>query len=143
MNFTNFITNYGKRINREHYLHLVQVAKIDGKIKASELKLLHKEGKKFGLTDPEIEQLINSESAHNYRTPYSLQDKFEELYNITEMILADNVVAESEKRFVRRYAIAAGFKDDVIEGLLNLLLEGVKRGEEEEKLLKDFKKKYL
>ena len=143
MNFTHFITYHGKRINREHFLHLVRVAKIDGKVKESELELLHKEGRKFGLTDPEIDQLINSEAAHNYHPPYSLKDKFEELYNIAEMILVDEVVTDSEKRMIRRYAIAAGFSDDVIDGLLNILLEGVVKGEDEEKLLKEFKKKYL
>jgi uncharacterized tellurite resistance protein B-like protein len=143
MNFTHFITHHGKRVNREHYLHLVRVAKIDGKIKESELELLHKEGRRFGLTDPEIDHLIESEPAHSYNPPYSLKDKFEELYNITTMILADDVVTESEKRMIRRYAIVAGFEDDIIEGLLNLLLVGVQKGEDEEKLLKEFKKKYL
>lgn len=143
MNFTHFITHHGKRVNRDHYLHLVRVAKIDGKIKAPEMELLHKEGRRFGLTDTEIDNLIESEAANSYHPPYSLKDKFEELYSITTMILADEVVSESEKRMVRHYAIVAGFHDDVIEGLLDLLLEGVLRGEDEEKLLKEFKKKYL
>jgi hypothetical protein len=143
MNFTDFITNHGKRIHREHYIHLVQIARVDGKIAESEMELLHKEGKKFGLTDPEIDKLIIAEGEHHYSPPYYLKEKFDELYNLAEMILADDVVTESEKRMIRRYAIAAGFSDEVVEGLLNLLLDGVARGEDEEKLLKEFKKKYL
>jgi hypothetical protein len=143
MNFTHFITHHGKRVNREHYLHLVRVAKIDGKIKESELELLHKEGRRFGLTDPEIDHLIESEAANDYHPPYSLKDKFEELYNITTMILADEIVTESEKRMIRHYSIVAGFSDEVIDGLLDLLLDGVQKGVDEEKLLKEFKKKYL
>lgn len=143
MNFTHFITHHGKRVNKEHYLHLVQVAKIDGMVKGSELELLHKEGKKFGLTDPEIDHLINTEESHNYHPPYSLEDKFEQLYNIAVMILADDVVTESEKRMIRRYAIAGGFSNDAVEGLVEILLKGVAKGEEEDKLLKEFKKSYL
>jgi hypothetical protein len=143
MNFTHFITHHGKRINRENFLRLVQVAKIDGQISEAEHKLLHKEGMKFGLTDPEIDQLIISESAQNYHPPYSLKDKFEELYNIAEMILADEVVTESEKNMIRHYAISAGFSDNIIEGLLKLLIDGVARNEDEDKLLKDFRNKYL
>ena len=143
MNFTHFITHHGKRINRENFLRLVQVAKIDGQVSESEHMLLHKEGRKFGLTDPEIDQLIRSESADNYHPPYSLNDKFEELYNIAEMILADEVVTESEKKMIRHYAISAGFSDNVVEGLLELLVEGVARNEDEDKLLKAFRKKYL
>ena len=140
MNFSDFITHNGKRVNKEHYIHLIQVSMIDGSISKSELELLHKEGRKFGLTDPEIEKLIDSESHDHYHPPYSLNDKFDQLYNIAEMILADDVVTDSEKKIMRRYAVTAGFNDDVIEGLINLLLEGVANGEDEEKLLKKFKK---
>ncbi len=143
MNFTNFITHHGKKVNRGYFLNLVQVAKIDGVIQENEHKLLHREGRKFGLTDPEIDQLIRSEEPDNYHPPYSLQDKFEELYNITEMIMADDVVTESEKKMVRRYAIAAGFSDETVEGLLEILIEGVSKNEDEDSLLIKFKKKYL
>lgn len=143
MNFTNFITNHGRRINRDHFIHLVQVAKVDGKVTTEEFKLLHRQGKKFGLTDPEIDELIMLEEAANYHPPYSLEDKFFELYNITEMILSDEKVSEKEKKMIRRYAIAAGFPDNVIEGLCKILMEGIKAGADEETLLKKFRKEYV
>jgi uncharacterized tellurite resistance protein B-like protein len=108
MNFTDFVTHHGKKVSRDHFIHLVQIAGIDGRIAAPEMELLHKEGKKFGLTDPEIDKILNTENTHNYHPPYSLKDKFEELYNIAEMILADDVVTESETRMLRKCAIAAG-----------------------------------
>jgi uncharacterized tellurite resistance protein B-like protein len=143
MNFTDFITHHGKRISRDHFMHLVQIARIDGKISEPEMELLHKEGKKFGLTDPEVEKILNSREVHNYHPPYSLKDKFEELYNIAEMILADEVVTESENRMIKKCAIAAGFSDDTIEKLLQLLYDGVRKGEQEEVLLQKFKKEHL
>jgi len=143
MNFSDFITNQGKRVNKEHYIHLIQVSKIDGKISTSELEMLHKEGRKFGLTDPEIDKLIGSESFDNYDTPYSLKDKFDQLYNIAELILADGVITDSEKRLIKRYAITAGFRDELIDDLLNLLFEGIVKGDDEEKLLKEYKKRHF
>jgi uncharacterized tellurite resistance protein B-like protein len=140
MNFSDFITDHGKRVNREHYIHLIQVSKIDGVISPSELDMLHKEGKKFGLTDPEIDKLIESEISHTYHSPYSLHEKFEHLYNVAEMILADDIVTDSEKRMIKRFAIEAGFSDSVIESLMDLLFEGIKNNESEESLLKKFKK---
>ncbi len=133
----------GKRISKEHYLHLVQVSKADGKINPGELELLHKEGRKFGLTDPEVDKLIEFEAQHNYNPPYSLADKFEHLYNIAEMILADEVVTEGEKKLIKRFAIEAGFSDKTIPKLIDLLLTGIEKKEDEEKLFHRFKKEIL
>ncbi len=141
MNFSDFITHTGKRVNKEHYIHLIQVSLIDGKISHTEKELLHKEGRKFGLTDPEIDKLISVESHEHYNPPYSLNEKFDQMYNIAEMVLADDIVTDLEKKMMRRYAVTAGFNDGVIEDLINLLLEGVSKGEDEDNLLKEFKKK--
>jgi len=141
MNFSDFITHHGKRVNKEAFINLVQVSRTDGKIGKEELELLHRQGRKFGLTDPEIDKLIHSERSHSYHPPYSLDEKFGHLYKIAEMILADDVVKEEELKMIRRFAIEAGFSDNSIEILLNLLFEGIRKGEDEEKLLQQFRKK--
>jgi hypothetical protein len=143
MNFSDFITHNGKRINKEHFIHLVQVSKADGKVNQTELELLHKEGRKFGLTDPEIDKLIQHESTKSYDPPYSLQDKFDQLYNIAEMILADEEITEGERKLIKRYAIEAGFNDKTIPGLIELLVKGIKNGDDEEILLQEFRKNHL
>jgi hypothetical protein len=134
MSFTDFITDHGKRIRKEHFIHLVQVARLDDKIQQSELELLHREGKKFGLTDPEIDEIIKSERTHYYDPPYSLIEKFNQLYNISNMILADDIVTEAEKKMVKIYAIAAGFKDENVEKLLDFFIDEIKKGTDEETL---------
>ena len=143
MNFSDFITNHGKRVNKEAFIHLVRVSKTDGKINKEELDLLHKEGKKFGLTDPEIDKLIHSEKGHDYIPPYSLEEKFDHLFNIAEMILADEVVKEKEMKMIRRFAIEAGFENSKIDSIISLLLEGIKNNTSEEELFKKFRKSIL
>lgn len=143
MNFSDFITNSGKRVNKDAFIHLVQLSRTDGTIQKEEFDLLHKEGKKFGLTDPEIDMLIQSEKGHSYDPPYSLSDKFEHLYNLAEIILADDVVTEKEKRMIKKFAIEAGFDDSRIDDLVKVLLEGVEKDVPEEELFLKFKKKLL
>lgn len=143
MNFSDFITDHGKRISKEHLIHLIQVSRTDGKISSDEMELLHKEGKKFGLTEPEIDTLILSEKEHHYQPPYSLSEKFDHIYNIAGMILADDVIDAAEMKMIKRFAIEAGFADNIVEDLIALVLEGVKNGEDEEKLFKTFKTKVL
>ena len=143
MNFTDLITSHGKRVTKEAFIYLVQVSRVDGKIHKDELELLHKEGKKFGLTDPEIDKLINAERDHHYHAPYSLEEKFEHLHNIAEMIMADDVVKEKERKLMKRFAIEAGFEYSKIDGLIDLVLEGIEKNTEEEALFAKFKKKLL
>jgi hypothetical protein len=139
MNFSDFITHHGKRVNKEHYIHLIQVSKSDGRIDPEELEILHKEGRKFGLTDPEIDKLIESEGDQHYHAPYSLQDKFEHLYNAAGMILADDVITEGERKIIRKFAIEAGFSDKAIDRLMVILFEGIRKNESEETLLDKFR----
>lgn len=139
MNFTDFVTHHGKRVNKEYFISLIQVSRTDGKIADEELSMLYREGKKFGLSEPEIEKLIASEANHPYHAPYSLNDKFEQLYNVAVMILADEVVSEKEKKMLKRFAIEAGFEDRAVSHLVDLLLKGVKHNETEEALLEKFK----
>lgn len=143
MNFSDFITHSGKKICKEHFVHLVQVSRIDGKISNEELKMLHKKGKKFGLTDPEIDILIQSEAHHSYTPPVSLKAKFSHLYNVAQLILADDVVTESEKKILKRFALEAGFNSNTIDKLTELLLEGIKKGKDEDDLLDLFRKEHL
>lgn len=140
MNFTDFISHHGKRVNKDYFISLIQVSKVDGRISGAEMEMLHKEGKKFGLTDPEIDQLISTESQHSYHAPYSLDEKFEHLYSVAIMILADDEVSESEKKMIRKFAIEAGFNDKAIDRLLDILFEGIRNNESEETLLKKFRK---
>lgn len=103
------------------------------------MAILHKEGRRFGLIDSEIDQLIEKEKDHHYHPPYSLDDKFEDLYYISEMILADDDVSEAEAKLLRRFAVEVGFDDRAIEILKDVLIGGIRRKEPEDEILKKFK----
>jgi len=139
MSFSDFVSNHGVKVPKVHYLHLIQVARADGKIDPQELAVLHKEGRRFGLTNAEIDQLIEKEKDHHYHPPYSLDDKFEDLYYITEMILADDEVSDDEAKLLRRFAVEVGFDDRAIEILKEVLIGGIRRKEPEDEILEKFK----
>lgn len=140
MSFSDFVTDHGNRIAKQHYLNLIEVFKVDGVISPEEFALLHKEGRKFGLTDEEIDKLITRKSDHPFHAPYSLEEKFEQLYNITEMMLADESVTEAEGKLLRKFAVEVGFDDRAIEILRDVLINGIRNHESEEVLFTRFKK---
>lgn len=140
MSFSDFTTDHGRTIAKQHYLNLIEVFRMNGKTSQAEYDLLKKEGVKFGLTDPEIERLIQHSHNEPYHAPYSLEDKFEQLYNVAEMVLADENVTDDEIRLLRRFAIEVGFDDRAIDMLRDVLIEGIRNHETEEVLLKRFRK---
>jgi hypothetical protein len=86
---------------------------------------------------------MRAQRGHHYHPPYSLDEKFEHLYQVAQLILADEIVRESELKMIRKFAIEAGFNDKTIEKLINLLFEGIKNNKSEEELLKEFRHKHL
>lgn len=144
MSFTDFITDNGRKINRDNFIHLIQVAQADGSVGGGELSLLHRYGKRFSLTDPEIDRLIASEQSHLFRPPYELEKRFAQLYDTVQIMNADASITEQEKRLFRKIAIAGSFTEEVIPRLLDFILEGIREGLDEEELFERFRKaKYL
>ena len=140
MSFTDFITDNGRRVNKENFIHLIRVALADGRIESSELALLHRFGRRFSLSDQEVDLLIKSETNHFYSPPYELEKRFEHLYNAVEIILVDNEISPEEKSLFTKLAITASFSDEIIPRLFDLLVEGIRENRDEEELFGKFKK---
>jgi uncharacterized tellurite resistance protein B-like protein len=129
-----------KKDDKEHFTHLVQVALADGTIDNSELKMLHRFGFKVGLTEPEIANLIESTSKSAYNQPYELSVRFEQVYDIVKMSLADRIIDKKEMHLVNNLATKTGFPENEIPNLLANLIRGIKEGINEEELFETYKK---
>jgi len=132
-----------RKQDKEHFRHLVQIALADGIIEESEHKMLYRLGKNKGFTDPEIEELMKSTMKSAYNPPYELSKRFEQLYSIVKIIVADGKIEDSEMRLARGLALKSGFAEGEISALLSLLIEGIKEGVDDDDLFKQYKKKIM
>lgn len=132
-----------RKQDKEHFRHLIQVALADGIIEDTELKMLHRFGKNLGFTDPEIDDLLELTKNSAYNPPYELSKRFEQLYGIVKMVLADGKIDNNEMRLTTGLAIKSGFIENEIPAVLSLLINGIKNGEDEEDLFKVYKKKIM
>jgi uncharacterized tellurite resistance protein B-like protein len=139
MSIANVFDHAGKKHNKEYFIQIVRSAKADDIIHNSELELLHRIGTKLGLTEPEIKILIEETDKYDYIPPYELAKRFEQVYEVVGMIMADGKVDESEKRLVTGFAVKSGFSDEEIPGLISLLIAGKKEGKDEEELFDQYK----
>lgn len=132
-----------RKQDKEHFRHLVLVALADGIIDDIELKMLCRLGKNMGFTDPEIDDLLESSKKSAYNPPYELTKRFEQLYGIIKMVLADDKIDNNEMRLARGLALKSGFTEAEIPALLSLLIKGIREGEDEEDLFKQYKKSIM
>ena len=140
MSILNVFDHPGKNQNKEYFVQLVRSAKADDIIHNTELDLLHRIGSKLGFTEPEITNLIANTDKSDYIPPYELAKRFEQVYEIVGMIMADGKVDDNEMRLVTGFAVKSGFSDEEIPGMVSLLIKGKKEGKDEEELFEEYKK---
>jgi hypothetical protein len=129
-----------KKQNSEFFIHVVRVAKADDYVSDTELDMLHQMGRKMGYSDPEIDSLILTTDKSDYIPPYQLFDRFEQLYIIVKMILADGVIDNTEMRLATSFALKSGFTEKENPRLLVILISGIRQGKNEEELFEEYKK---
>ena len=129
-----------KKKNKEYFVHLVRIAKADDVVSHKELELLVRIGKKLGFTEPEIDELIKTTGKFDYEPPYELSKRFDQVYEIVKMTLADGVIENSEMRLASGFATISGFTESEIPKLLVLLISGIKQDIDEETLFEVYKK---
>ncbi len=128
-----------KRDNIEYFIQLIRIAIADDMISNNELALLHRIGKKTGFTDQEIDNFIETTGKSNFISPAELSKRFEQVYDIVKMVLADGVIDKNEMRLASSFAANSGFKESEIPNLLVLLITGIKQGIDEEELFETYR----
>lgn len=143
MNILEHFDHPGRKQDKEHFSHLIQIALADGKIEDSELELLHQFGRKLGLTIPEIDNLLETSKKSAYIPPYELSIRFGQLYDVIKMVYADGEIDNNEMRLATGIALKSGFTEKELPILLALLINGIKNKVDEDDLFDLYRKKRL
>lgn len=140
MSHLDFFDHPQKKQNKEYFVHLVRIAKSDDILSVNELELLNRIGKSLGLTDPEIDKLIETTDKSDYHPPYELSKRFDQVYEIVKMTLADGKIEHQEMRLASAFAVKSSFNESEIPFLLDLLVKGIREGKDEEELFEIYLK---
>ena len=129
-----------KKQNKEFFIHLVKIAMADGIIWHTELEMLQRMGRNLGFTEPEIKNLIDIAAKQDHNPPYELAKRFEQLYDVVKMTLADGQIDNHEMLLAHGFAAKSGFKESEIPALLVTIMRGIKEGKDDEELFEIYKK---
>ncbi|WP_347158448.1 TerB family tellurite resistance protein [Pontibacter chitinilyticus] len=117
---------------KSHITNLGALAKIDGHLDPAEMKFIVSIGKKNGMRPNEVRELLASAEKVEPQLPTNDSDRFDQIYDLVEMMLADGIVDETEMNFCINMAARLGFKKTIVGVLVRKISMGVKDGQSRE-----------
>jgi hypothetical protein len=109
---------------KNHIKNLLALAKIDGHMHQKEEKLLFKIGKRYGLKDRQIREIVDAKEKHKVIVPDNHHDKMNLLYDLLLMIYADDVIDKHEIEFFEAAVKKFGMKKEIVKWLLTVFPKG-------------------
>ena len=96
---------------------LINLAASDNLIDDREVKTIHMIGKAGGLTREEIDEMIKRPKPIGDLSAFTEDQKFENLYQLIQMMKSDGQVFKSEIHFCETIADRLGYRKEVISEL--------------------------
>jgi uncharacterized membrane protein YebE (DUF533 family) len=124
----NFFENEQTKKLKNHLLNLGALAKVDGHLDSSELQYIIAIGQKNGFKAEEVKSLIANSHHSHFHIPENDSERFDQIYDLVEMMLADGIVDDNEMEFCMEMAAKLGFRRDIIGVLVRKITTGVKDG---------------
>ena len=123
-----FFENEQAKKIKGHLLNLAALAKADGHIDAREMNFILAVGKKNGVNSTDVQALISGSKDAGNELPTNDSERFDQIFDLVDMMLADGVVDETEMDFCIMMAEKLGFRKAIVGLLVRKISQGVKDG---------------
>jgi tellurite resistance protein len=122
-----FGTNKGEQ-NESHLKNLILMARSDNDIDKSEVEVIFKIGLERGIPESRVKELLSSKERNELVVPEHDSERFEQLYDLTMVMLADGIIEDDEMEFCTDFAGKLGFRKTISWLLILMILEGIEKG---------------
>ncbi len=110
---------------KNHLKNLLALANADGNIHKKEIELLFKIGKKYGLKDWQIQNLVDAKEIFELNIPDNFHDRMNLLYDLMLMVYADGEVEKREIEFCEDVAKRFSMSKGIVKWLLDKFDRGL------------------
>ena len=121
---TSFFEHQRTSYKRNYLRNLIALASLDGQLGPEEREMILGIGLKRGLKSWQIETLFNDPAAHEVFLPESVSNRMNMLYDLMQIIYADNDVDVKELEFLANIVEAFHLHTDVTVQLTMLFEKG-------------------
>ncbi len=106
---------------KNHIANLVALAQIDDELHDAEIDFIYKVGRKYGLKDRHITNILSGKEAIKAEIPSEHSHKINQLFDLVGMMLADGIIEPVEMEFVKGVAKKFGFSEEIIDPLIQYI----------------------
>ncbi len=117
-----------KKVIKSHIRHLVRLAKSDGILHSDELRFIKRVGKKNGLSEKEVDAIIQNPTSVDIVLPKTNDDKFHQIFDLVNLMLKDGEVNDAEIEFCMELANRLGFRKVIVGVLVSKIERGIRDG---------------
>ncbi len=117
-----------------HILNLAALARADGHIDSREMDFIMSVGRKNGVAASDVKALVAGNRTAPCILPSTDSERFDQIYDLVDMMLADGIVDETEMDFCIGMAERLGFRKAIVGVLVRKISQGVKDGLPEERI---------
>lgn len=129
---------------KNHIQNLLALAKADGHVHDKEEELLFRIGKRYGLKERQVKEIIQNKEKYKVIIPDNHYDRMNVLYDLLLMIFADDVVDAQEVEFFEDAVEVFGMKKEMAMWLIGIFQrQGRPLAEEWEEIIKEAEQRFV
>ncbi|MDC1324732.1 TerB family tellurite resistance protein [Flavobacteriaceae bacterium] len=125
MSFSDLFSNGFTKRNQDHFAAIVHIAMEDGVITEDEKEFLDRLAQHLAISKETYAGILKDYKSHPINPPVSLERRIERLYDISQMVCADQIKDENKVHLMTKIAIGLGFETnrvlEVVEKALKLV----------------------
>ena len=121
-----FFENEQAKKIKGHLCNLAALAKADGHVDDREMNFIITVGKKNGVSSGDVRKLVAGETRCVSDLPANDSERFDQIFDLVDMMLADGIVDETEMDFCIIMAEKLGFRKAIVGVLVRKISQGVK-----------------
>lgn len=130
------------KAQKSHIMNLIKLAKADGILSRQESNLLIQIGERNGISADEVFEMVEVSDDFFYKKPVNDSERFDQLYDLVEMMTIDGVVDAKEMTYTVEVAEKMGIRKSVAWILINRLVDGI-NANKKKTVLKECASEYL
>ncbi|MGY2132168.1 tellurite resistance TerB family protein [Hymenobacter sp. HD11105] len=123
-----FFENEQTKKIKSHIVNLAALAKADGHIDEREMNFIVAIGQKNGMRAAEVRSVVANSGSVNPLLPDNDSERFDQIFDLVDMMLADGIVDDNEMEFCIDMAGKLGFRKAIVGVLVRKISMGVKDG---------------